>query len=272
MNKSICASSFPVPLESAEGADRARQAGFTAFEPMLAGSGELTPTTGEAACRALGEQIRDTGLEIAGVTCDLFWKTTFTSPDPAIRQAARDLTNACLERARWLGAPVLHVLPGVVAHRDAPHRPRAAYADALAYAGDAFRQLAFEAEAYGVVLGLRNAWNQFLLSPVEMREFVDRISSRWVGVSLDVGAVMRYGVPADWIDHLGRRIVRVHVRDFKLSVGTADGFCLPGDGDVDWLAVLAALDRIGYDGPLTYLGPGDPAEAARRLDRLGTAG
>src|SRR6185503_1124987 len=113
-----------------------------------------------------------------------------------------------------------------------------------------------EAEARGVVIGIENVWNHFLVSPIEMRDFIDRINSPWVAAYFDVGNVLRYGIPQDWILTLGKRIARVHVKDFKTRMGTIEGFCPIGDGDVDWPAVTAALHFVGYNGPLTFEGRG----------------
>ena len=74
--------------------------------------------------------------------------------------------------------------------------------------------------------------------------------------------------PQDWIRTLGRRIARVHVRDYDLARPGRDGFCPLGEGSVDWPAVVAALNEIGYAGPLTYEGPGEPAEIRRRMEQL----
>ena len=85
---------------------------------------------------------------------------------------------------------------------------------------------------------------------------------------LDVGNILKFGFPQDWIDILGRRIVRIHLKDFKIAVGNIDGFCPLGDGDADWPAVISALKRHGYDGPLTYEGPGDLADISQRIDQI----
>lgn len=267
MTKGINGWTFPAGTPWAEAARQAGSAGFEALEPILAAEGELTPSTDEAACRALGEQIRAEGAALAALAPGLFWQTPFTSPDPAVRGQAFDLAVAALDRAHWLGAPVLLVVPGVVGRWNAP-RPAARYEEALYHAYEALRRLAFEAEARNVIIAVENVWNRFLLSPVEMRELIDRVDSPWVRVYFDVGNVLRFGYPQDWIDTLGSRIARVHIRDFRLETGTPQGFCLPGDGDVDWPEVFAALQRVRYDGPITFEGPGDLVEISRRLDRV----
>jgi L-ribulose-5-phosphate 3-epimerase len=172
-----------------------------------------------------------------------------------------------LDRARWLGARMLIVSAGVVGEWNAP-RPAARYEDALFRAHAALRTLALEAEARNVMLAVENGFERFLLSPVEMRELIDHVNSGWVRVGLNVGNALAFGYPQDWIDTLGSRIVCVHARDYRVAAGTPAGLCAPGDGDVEWPAVVAALRRMYFDGPVIDPGPGEPADMSRRLDRV----
>ena len=254
------------PLDRA--AQAAAGAGFQALEPILTAEGELSLTTSESECRRLGDTIRAAGLSVASLACGLFWQWNFTSPDPANRRKARDLAIAGLDRARWLGTDALLIVPGVVAHFRKPRELLCAYADALKLTFDALRDLIPEAEKRGVTLAIENVWNQFLLSPIEIRQLVDQLNSPWVRVYLDVGNVVKFGLPEDWIDTLGRRICRVHLKDFKAAIGTVDGFCPLGDGDVNWPAVMTALKRINYSGPLTFEGPGQLDDISRRIDTI----
>jgi hexulose-6-phosphate isomerase len=267
MIKSINFGTFPRGTSIGEAVKSARDAGFAAIEPVLETQGELTPQTDEIACRQLGQVTRDAGLQVSSLACGLFWETTYTSPDPQIREQAYKLTLAGLDRARWLGAPVLMVVPGVI-WRERSRTLEVGYADALTRSCDILRQLAYEAEVRGVTIALENVWNHFLVSPVEMQQFINRINSSWVGVYFNTGNVMRYGVPQDWINILGRQIACVHLKDFKLDTGNAEGFCALGEGDIDWPEVMAALKNIGYRGPLTYEGPGQLINISRRIDRI----
>lgn len=268
MKKSINGWTFPGQTPIAEIASTIKAAGFQAFEPTIGLDGELTVTTDEPACRALGESIRNAGLEVASLACGLFWQASYSSADPADRQQAKDWTIAGLERAAWLGTDALLVVPGLVGHFKEPTVLKCSYADALNRAFDALCELAPVAEKHGVVIAIENVWNQFLLSPVEIADLIDRVNSPWVRVYLDVGNVLKFGFPHDWINILAGRISRIHLKDFNLSIATLEGFCPLGDGDVDWLAVMTALKQIGYDGPLTYEGPGEPADIAARIDRI----
>ena len=89
----------------------------------------------------------------------------------------------------------------------------------------------------------------------------------------DVGNVVFYGFPQDWIRTLGKRIVRVHLKDFKLDRG-AGRFQWKnlGEGDIDWVEVRKALTEIGYDGYMTIeIAGGDAAyhkDVSARIDRF----
>jgi hexulose-6-phosphate isomerase len=113
------------------------------------------------------------------------------------------------------------------------------------------KKLAPIAEEYGVHIAIENVWNKFLLSTLEMRAFVDAIGSDYVGVYLDTGNVMFAGYPEQWIKILGKRIKKVHFKEFRTNVGTLDGFVDLLAGDVNWKAVMQAFEKVGYDGWVT---------------------
>ncbi len=94
-------------------------------------------------------------------------------------------------------------------------------------------------------------WNKFLLSPLEMRDFIDKIGSDRVGVYFDIGNVLVTGYPEHWVKILGKRIARVHVKDFRTIVGNINGFVDLLSGDANFPAVMKELRAAGYDGYLT---------------------
>ena len=129
----------------------------------------------------------------------------------------------------------------------------------------------------GVRLLVENVWNNFLLSPLEMARFLDEIGHDSVGAYFDVGNVIRFGYPDQWIRILGERIGKLDVKDYsrdlQMNAGLRRGFeAKIGDGDAGWPAVCAALDEIGYDGWATAEVKGGGrerlADVARRMDRV----
>lgn len=115
----------------------------------------------------------------------------------------------------------------------------------------AMKRLAPIAEEAGVHIGVENVWNRFLLSPLEMRAFIDTVGSSHVGAYFDVGNVVYEGYPEQWIRILGSRIRKVHFKDFRRNPGGLNSFVDILSGDVNWAAVMQAFEDVGYDGWVT---------------------
>jgi hexulose-6-phosphate isomerase len=233
----------------AEAARLAMGAGFQALELNIDEEGEVGLETNDAAAGRLRATVEDEGLVIGGLSSGLYWRHSPTSDDAAVRRKALEIGRRQLELAAALGAGAVLIVPGQVGAAQGEAMVR--YDTAYERAREFISELAPVAESVGVDIGVENVWNKFLLSPLEMRDFVDAIGSPCVGVYFDVGNILLYGYPEHWIEILGARVRRVHLKDYDRSTGTLRGFCDIGAGDVDWEAVGAALDRAGYDGPLT---------------------
>jgi L-ribulose-5-phosphate 3-epimerase len=227
----------------------AKAAGFEAVELCYGESGELSTDTDEPAARAIARKAKDIGIEIGSVATGLFWKYSLTSDDPAMRDKAKDVVRKGLHIAAWTGTDALLVVPGVVCSPISGEQVQ--YDVAWQRSMAAIRELAPLAESLRVHIAVENVWNGFLLSPMETARFVDEIGSDYVGVYFDVGNVLKIGLPEHWIRVLGGRVVRIHLKDFKKSVGNINGFVDLLCGDVNWPEVMAALRETGYDGPLT---------------------
>jgi len=177
-----------------------------------------------------------------------------SSADPAQRRAAVAFTRKYIEVAAWLGVKTVLVIPGAVDVGWDPSVPITPYQQVWDNATASLRELLPFAVDHDVTMALENVWNKFLLGPIEFKMFIDQLSSPYVGCYFDVGNVVLSGYPEHWIEILGPRIAAVHVKNFKRSDagGLLHGF---GDdllqGDVDFPAVKAALEKIGYAGPIT---------------------
>lgn len=274
MFAAINAWTFPRELSSGQRLAAAAASGFRGIELTIGTTEPLSFDTPLETFSALARQAADLNVPIVSLASTEFWQTNYGAPDESTRQAAVDLTLRMLDRAvaacgtaleQW--HPAILVLPAVVGEAN-ERRPRVSYADALHRSLEALGDLRHEAENRGVTIALENVWNRFLLSPVEAADFLDRVNSPYVGWYFDTGNVMPFGYPEDWITTLAGRIKRVHVKDYDLSRAGEAGFCSLGEGSVDWPQVTAALRRVGYAGPLTYEGPGEPKEVCRRLTNI----
>ena len=192
------------------------------------------------------------------------WKYPLSSGDPAVVEKSLAGMRTSLHNAKLWGADVVLLVPAVV-NAETPYR------DAWTRSQREIRKLLPLAEELKVVIAMEEVWNKFLLSPLEMATYIDEFQSPWVKAWFDVGNVVLYGYPQDWIRVLGPRIVKVHLKDFKRS---KDGYAWVnlGDGDIDWPAVREAFAAIRYTGSATVeLPAGDEVylrDVSRRVDRL----
>jgi hexulose-6-phosphate isomerase len=250
MIKGISYWSMPDGLANTCPIDRAlalaKEAGFDALELCIAPEGELTTGSSEADCRRIRERVDAAGLTVETLASGMSWGANPLSDDPDVRQRAFDQHAAALERAGWLGCDAYLFVPGVVKSPISPDLVR--YDRALDRARDVVARLLDLADRAGVDLCVENVWNGLFYSPVELNDFIDRFDHPRLGVYFDVGNVLGYHQhPPHWIELLGERIRRVHIKDFKESVGTLEGFCDLLDGDVPWPDSMAALKAVGYD-------------------------
>jgi L-ribulose-5-phosphate 3-epimerase len=146
----------------------------------------------------------------------------------------------------------------------------AAHDHAIDTSREGIKKLIPTAEKAGVIVAVENVWNNLCVKPDLAANFVASFNSPWVRAYFDIGNHVKYAPPQDWIRTLGKLVVKCHVKDFKLDPNGHDGkFCNIRDGSVDWPAVRAALDQVGYHGWMTIEG-GDLslAENSKRLDLI----
>ena len=211
-----------------------------------------------------------TGLEIPGVINSAHWKSPLSDPDPAVRARCVAATETALRDCRAYGGTTVLLVPGVV-------NETVGYADAYQRAQQEIRKLLPVAEETGVKLAFENVWNNFLLSPLEAARFVDELESDMVGWYFDVGNVVRYGWPEQWITALGDRILKLDVKEYsrkkEQEEGTWKGFDVAlMEGDCHWPAVNKALTVIGYSGWASAEVPGGDrkrlAHISQKMDKI----
>lgn len=255
--KGICGTVFPKQMPVADYFVAAKNAGFDAVELRL-GAGLPIDTPAEQL-----DRLRD-AAEKAKVFIVSVWiseplsANPLNSPDPALRARGLETLKRGIDVAARLGCDSMLVVPGRLGSGG---RLDVGYEDTWNRVTEEFRKALPHAESKKVCLTPENVWNKFLVSPLEMRAFVDQFQSPWVQVHFDVGNIMQYGYPQDWILTLGKRIRRVHLKDYKLSTRAEQGrFVGLLEGDVDWKAVMAALVKTGYRGSLAPEYSHDPSD------------
>jgi L-ribulose-5-phosphate 3-epimerase len=248
MKKSISIWSFPFDWPLDRKLALAKEAGFSGFEIDLTEDGPVNLRSGKAELTAVRRQAESAGLELSGLATGLYWGANAASADASVRGKAAEILHCQINAAADLGLDAILVVPGAVGVDFIPgaetvpydlahERARQFLGGALALAG-----------RRRVTLCVENVWNKFLLSPLEMKAFIESFQSENVASYFDAGNVLLFGYPEHWIRVLAGRIRRVHFKDFRRNVGTIDGFCDLLSGDVNWPAVMAALRGVGYDG------------------------
>ena len=246
MKKGISIWSFAEP-DLRKCFELAKDAGFDGVEVALDEKGPVSLESTKEDILAVKKMAREVGIELYSVASGLYWTYNYTSENEENRNKAKEITKKQLQVASWLGCDTILVVPGAVNVAFEPGSEIVDYDVAYERALAALKELAPVAEELKVAIGVENVWNKFLLSPLEMRDFIDAVGSPYVGSYFDVGNVLYCGYPEQWIKILGSRIKKVHFKDYRRNVGSLDGFVDLLAGDVDYKGVKAALDKIGYD-------------------------
>ncbi len=258
----------------------AMQAGFEGVE--LDSPGELDKDEVLRAKEA-------TGIEIPGVVDSVHWNSTLSDPDPAVRAEGRHALERAVFDCRDYGGTTVLLVPGVV-------NEHVSYAQAWHNSQEQLRRALPVAQEAGVLIAIENVWNNFLLGPVEARDYIDTLAGgeraqmvhwpdpqreyvrfRPIGWYLDIGNLWHSGWPGHWIELLGPRILRLDIKGYSRAradkEGKWAGFGVEiGDGDIPWESVVKALDEIGYRGWATAEVAGGDLDRLKdisaRMDRV----
>jgi len=238
-----------------------KEAGFEGVEPM----GGMDREEVLAA-------LKETGLQAASVCCHTHWQKPLSAPDEATRKLGLDGLVQSLQDAKTYGATSVLLVPGVA-------RDGVTYQQCFERSIGEIRKAIPVARDAGVKIAIENVGNNFVMSPEQAIAYLDAINSEWVGWHFDIGNAGRVGPAERWIQLLGKRIVKIHVKDFRAKP-TAPGASIGGppkllDGDTNWPAVMKALDDAGYSGWGISEQPADQAsdldsahDLAHRMDKI----
>ncbi len=237
---------FPRNKPVREALKMARDAGFDGVEVAFYEKGEISFDSSPEQMRKLSEDAKSMGIEIVSLATGEGWNYPLSSDDANQRERGKAIIRKTLELAEGLGVDSILVVPALVGRASQPQMV-VRYETAWQRSTEAIRELIPVAEKHKVCISVENVWNRFLLSPLEMRTYVDQFRSPWVQAHLDIGNVLRYGYAQDWILTLGSRIKRVHVKDFNMG---RDAFVNLLEGDLDWRAAMAAFRQVNFRGHL----------------------
>lgn len=266
IRKAVLLSMLPAELSFNDRFQLAADCGFEQVEAYTVSDGKIAEEIKKASDLAK--------VPIHSVMNSDHWKFPLSSPDPEVVAKCRAGMETSIRNAKLWGAETVLLVPAVV---DA----KTSYADAWKRSQAEIRKMIPLAGEAKVIIAVEEVWNKFLTSPLEFARYVDEFKSPWVRAYFDVGNVVLFGFPQDWIRTLGPRIVKVHIKDFRFKSTPASGgknvadFCPLLEGQIDWPEVYKAFAEIGYKGTATVeLGRGDKAqltEISRRFDKILTS-
>ncbi len=194
--------------------------------------------------RALREAVEEVEFPVHGVVDMVHWRERLSSPDPDVRAIGVAALKQAIRDSYAVGGSSVLLVPGRVTDQDETHD------DVWKRSIAEIRKVLPVASRLGIHVLIENVWNGFCEDPEQMRDYLDEIDSPWVGAYFDIGNCRKFGPAEDWVRTLGRRIVKLDVKDW----GEKNGFCRLGEGDVNWPEVRKALVEIGFSGWATREG------------------
>ena len=185
-----------------------------------------------------------TGLKVHGLVDSVHWRYHLNDPAPETREEAVSALQTALRDAKKFGSISVLLVPAVV-------NGKLPYDEAWRLSVEGIRKCLPLAQETGVKIAVENVWNNILFSPMEARRYLDEINSPLVGWHFDIGNVINFGWPEQWIRMLGTRVLKLHIKDFSRKKrdeeGMWKGFEVElGEGDAGWAEVMKALDDTGY--------------------------
>ena len=212
--------------------------------------------------------LKETGLKAASVCCHTHWAKPLSAPDEATRKVGYDGLVLSLGDAKAYGATSVLLVPGVV-------NDKVTYDDCFKRCVEEIKKAAPVAKDLGVKIAIENVWNNFVTKPQQAVDLLDAINSEWVGWHFDIGNVGRYSPAEEWIPLIGKRILKLHIKEYSTKLrdekGAGAGFGVKFlEGTNNWPAIMAALDKLGYSGwGIAEQGGGGSPEGLKDLsDRM----
>ncbi len=238
MKKGINECAIPRGLKREEEFRLVAEAGFNGLEF------NLDDALSESELCEIRSLSKKYGVEVIGFVANKLWEHHLTSNSAEEREKAKDLVRMLITHAEYVGCDSVLVVPGVV-------NEQTSYLKAWNNAQTALRELKPFIEEHKVTVCIENVWNKFLTSAMDMAKFTDDLNCEYIKTYFDAGNVLLWAYPEHWIEILGSRINRIHIKDFSRTVGNINGFVGLFEGDMDWSRLMEALRGINYDSFVT---------------------
>jgi L-ribulose-5-phosphate 3-epimerase len=224
-----------------------KAAGFEGVEPM-------SHMRQEEVLEALDKS----GLKAASVCCNTHWGKPLSHADASARQEGLEGLLQALKDAKAYGATSVLLVPGVV-------NKQVTFDDCWKRSIIEIRKAIPLAKELNVKIAIENVWNDFITKPEQAKAYLDEIDSDYVGWHFDIGNTIRFSDPETWIPVIGKRILKLHIKEYSKFRRFNVKFL---EGDDHWPAIMKALDDIGYTGWGISEQPGDQWKDAASLKDL----
>ena len=217
-----------------------KEAGFEGVEPQGAMNREEVIAA-----------LKETGLKAASVCDHIHWIKPLSAPDEATRKLGLDGLIHSLEDANAYGASSVLLVPGIVAGGT---RPGSSFEECWERSITEIRKAIPVAQKLGVKIAIENVGNNFINTPEMAVKYLDALNSEWVGFHFDIGNHGRTLPSEQWIEVLGKRILKIHIKEYTRQApdpaakGAARDRPKLLEGDNNWPAIMKALDKVGYSG------------------------
>ncbi len=265
MNDDLPSLGGETPLETA--LSEGKQIGYEGFE-----LGNKFPKDGPAL---------KAKLEEFGLACVSGWYSGFLGEDSVEAEIAR--CEAHMRKLQYNGVKVVvygECAGTIQGQIDTPLNRRPRFADEATWKAYGERLNAFGSHlqsTYGITLAYHHHMGAYVESPEDVDKLMAVTDPKHVGLLFDTGHAWFGGAgdPNALLQRHVARVVHVHCKDVRPDViaqarndgwsflnGVLNGtFTVPGDGVIDYRAILSTLHAAGYQGWLVVEAEQDPAVA-----------
>jgi hexulose-6-phosphate isomerase len=235
-----------------------QEAGYECLELFIHPGGELHPNLTDDEVAQVRRKCERAGIELASMVIVGEGIGSLLSPDPQQRELRKSIIARGCEIGEILGVDAQLLHPGQL-------EEAAQYDHAWGWLVDALKELAPKAAQHKVAIAVENVWNKFMLSPLEAKNLIEEVGSPYVSIYLDLANMVLYGYPQHWIRILGRKIKKVHFKDFRRA---DNAWVFLGEGDVNWQDCMKAFREVGYDGPVIHEVSGTVEDHKRTAQKM----
>ena len=182
------------------------------------------------------------GIALSGLSGN----TSLLLDDPIQQAASLDRFRSYLDLAAELQKPGEHLAVSCTSGGSAGRWD--AVRDLLV---DRYGNLAAYAERHGVVVSAEPHVGSALHTPDQARWLIDQVRSSALRIHFDISHFNVQGMDMEAVvAELGPLAAHTHVKDER-GIAPDHQFLIPGEGDMDYVRYLRAMDRAGYRGHIT---------------------